>query len=178
MSNRLNDDYRALVCIMLGGGNDSFNMLIPTDNEHYTEYANTRSNLSISQSEVLGVNPISYNAKELGFHPSMPEVKSLFDQGKIAAVCNVGTLVQPTTLTEYNNGTSLPRGLFSHADQAHHWQTSVPQVQHPTGWGGRLADLVKEANTNQNISMNISLSGKKCFPTWKYRFRIQHTSDW
>ncbi|MEM7513446.1 MAG: hypothetical protein AAF388_21140, partial [Bacteroidota bacterium] len=33
------EDYRALVCIMLGGGNDSYNMLVPTSNEHYQEYA-------------------------------------------------------------------------------------------------------------------------------------------
>lgn len=156
-------DYRALVCIMLGGGNDSYNMLVPTDNQHYNEYANTRSNQAIPQNNLLGINPLTYNAKELGFHPAMSELKALFDQGKLATVCNVGTLVQPTTKADYLNNQGLPFGLFSHADQDQQWQTSVPQTASPTGWGGRLADLVQSANTNQDISMNISLSGKNVF---------------
>ena len=159
----LNDDYRALVCIMLGGGNDSYNMLVPTDNSHYNEYATTRSNQALPQNSLLKLNPVNYNEKELGLHPAMPELKALFDEGKLAAVCNVGTLVQPTTKAGYNGGSNLPFGLFSHADQDQQWQTSVPQTASPTGWGGRLADLVQSANTNQDISMNISLSGKNVF---------------
>lgn len=31
--------YRALVCVFLSGGNDSFNMLAPYDAAHYAEYA-------------------------------------------------------------------------------------------------------------------------------------------
>ena len=157
------EDYRALVCIMLGGGNDSFNMLVPTSNEHYQEYTRTRTNQSLAQNSLLNLSPNSYNEKELGLHPAMPELKALFDQGKLAMVCNVGTLVQPTTKDSYLNGTQLPAGLFSHIDQDQQWQTSVPQTNSPTGWGGRLADLVQAANTNQNISMNISLSGKNVF---------------
>lgn len=157
------EDYRALVCIMLGGGNDSYNMIVPTSNEHYQEYITTRSNQSLAQNTLLNLDPISYNEKELGLHPAMPEIKALFDQGKLAVLCNVGTLVEPTTKVSYNNGSNLPFGLFSHSDQDQQWQTSVPQTNSPTGWGGRLADMVQSANTNQNISMNISLSGKNIF---------------
>ena len=157
------DDYRALVCIMLGGGNDSFNMLVPTNNNDYNDYSVTRSNLALAKNTLLSLSPTNYNANELGLHPSMPELKSLFDQGKLAIVNNVGTLVQPTTKSSYNNGSNLPFGLFSHADQDQQWQTSVPQTASPTGWGGRLADMVEYANTNQDISMNISLSGKNVF---------------
>ena len=156
-------DYRALVCIMLGGGNDSYNMLVPTDNQHYNEYTATRSNQAIPKNNLLGISPTLYNEKELGFHPAMPELKTLFDAGKLATVCNVGTLVQPTTKSDYLNGVNLPFGLFSHADQDQQWQTSVPQTASPTGWGGRLADMVQSANANQDISMNISLAGKNVF---------------
>ena len=78
----VNDDYRALVCIMLGGGNDSYNMLVPTDNSHYNEYANTRSNQALPQNSLLKLNPINYNEKELGLHTEMPELKQLYDAGK------------------------------------------------------------------------------------------------
>ena len=156
-------EYRALVCIMLGGGNDSYNMVIPRSNQAHSEYATTRSNLAIAQDQILALNALTYNEKELGLHPAMPELQSLFDQGKLAVINNVGTLVQPTTKSDFYNGASLPFGLFSHADQDKQWQTSVPQTNAATGWGGRLADMVQSANTNQNISMNISLSGKNIF---------------
>ncbi|MEM8897902.1 MAG: DUF1501 domain-containing protein [Bacteroidota bacterium] len=157
------EDYRALVCIMLGGGNDSYNMLVPTSNEHYQEYAQTRSNQALAQNSLLQLAPNTFNQKELGLHPAMPEVKALFDQGRVAAICNVGTLVQPVTKSQYYNGASLPFGLYSHLDQDRQWQTSVPQTNSPTGWAGRLADMVQSANSNQNISMNISLAGKNLF---------------
>ncbi len=164
-TNALNnqEDYRALVCIMLGGGNDSYNMVVPTNNEHYQQYKITRSNQALNQNALLKLAPKSFKKKELGLHPAMPELKALFDQEKLAILCNVGTLVQPTDIRDYNNGSKLPFGLFSHADQDKQWQTSIPQTNAPTGWAGRLADMVKSANSNQNISMNISLSGKNIF---------------
>ncbi len=157
------EDYRALVCIMLGGGNDSYNMVVPISNEHYQVYATTRSNQALAQNSLLKLIPNKYNEKELGLHPSMPELHTLFGQGKLAIISNVGTLVEPLTKSTYETSNNLPFGLFSHADQDQQWQTSVPQTNAATGWGGRLADLVQSANTNQNISMNISLSGKNIF---------------
>ncbi len=163
-ANKLNEeDYRALVCIMLGGGNDSFNMVIPTDNQHYREYNTTRSNLAIPQSKVLKIKPLQYNQNELGFHPSTPELQKLFEQEKLAVICNIGTLIERVTKNSYDNGAKLPFGLFSHADQDKQWLTSIPQTNASTGWGGRLADMVQSANTNPDISMNISLSGKNVF---------------
>lgn len=157
------EDYRALVCIMLGGGNDSYNMLVPTNTSDYNDYKNIRSNLALAKNTLLSLSPNTFNQKTLGIHPSMPEIKTLFDQGKLAFVNNVGTIVEPTSKTSYNSGSKLPFGLFSHIDQDQQWQTSVPQTASSTGWAGRLADMVQSANTNQNISMNISLSGKNVF---------------
>ena len=117
------EDYRALVCIMLGGGNDSFNMIVPIDNANYEEYRRTRSNQSLAKNSLLTLNPKTYKEKQLGLHPAMPELKTLFDQGKLAAICNVGTLVQPTNKSQYNNGAQLPFQLFSHADQDKQWLT-------------------------------------------------------
>lgn len=157
------EDYRALVCIMLGGGNDSYNMLVPTNTADYNTYKATRSNLALAQDQLLKLDPVSYNQNQLGLHPAMPELKGLFDQGKVALICNVGTLVQPMTKAQYENSSGLPFGLFSHNDQDQQWQTSVPHTASPTGWAGRLADMVQSANTNSEISMNISLSGKNLF---------------
>jgi uncharacterized protein (DUF1501 family) len=93
----------------------------------------------------------------------MPEWRSLFTSGKAALLANVGTLVAPTSLAQYNSGSGLPAQLFSHNDQQMQWQSSVPDKQITTGWGGRLADLVNAFNTNNQISMSISLAGTNFF---------------
>lgn len=163
-SNRPPEDYKALVCLFKMGGNDSFNMFIPRGTSEYNQYAVTRSNLAIPQNDILPVNPLTNDGQQYGFHPSMPEVQNLFETGKLALVSNVGTLIQPTTKEEFYNGSvPLPLGLFSHADQIQQWQTGRPHERTATGWGGRMADLMQTMNPNQNISMNISLSGTNVF---------------
>lgn len=163
-SNSTNSDYKALVCILLAGGNDSFNMLIPRNGSHYTEYASTRSNLALPQGDLLPLNFTDHNGKQFGLHPSMPEVQSLFNNNKLAFVSNVGTLVEPTSKTQYlNKSVPVPVGLLSHADQIQQWQTSIPQTRSSKGWGGRMADILQAGNDNQNISLNISLSGTNIF---------------
>lgn len=156
--------YKALICILLSGGNDSFNMLVPYEQSQYNEYATTRSNLALPRNELLGLISPHISNPGYGVHPSMPEVQSLFSQGKLAFVSNVGTLIEPTTREQFYSGSHpLPLGLFSHADQIQHWQTGLPHQRSATGWGGRIAELVQSMNTNQNISMNISLSDTNVF---------------
>lgn len=157
-------NYKAMVCILLAGGNDSFNMLVPRNGAHYSEYASTRSNLALPQGDLLPINFTDSNGKQFGLHPSMPEVQTLFNDGKLSFVSNIGTLVEPTSKTQYLNGSvTTPVGLLSHADQIQQWQTSIPQTRSSKGWGGRMADILQAGNSNQNISMNISLSGTNVF---------------
>lgn len=158
------EGYRAIVCILLAGGNDSFNMLVPRGADEYQAYASARSNLALPQDQLLPLNTILQTGIDLGIHPSMPEVQQLYNDGKLAFISNVGTLVEPTSLLDFEQeSVRLPLGLFSHADQIMHWQTSVPQDRAAIGWGGKMADLLSSMNENQNISMNISLSGNNVF---------------
>jgi len=157
------NNYKALVCILLSGGNDSFNMLIPRGAGEYVEYASVRGRMAISQANILPINPTISDGKSYGLHPNLPNLKNLFNNANAAFVANVGALIEPTTLTQFYNNKKLPPGLFSHADQVKHWQTSVPQDKDALGWGGRLADILHTTNTNQNLSMNISLDGLNVF---------------
>lgn len=160
----LNGDYKAMVCLMLAGGNDSFNMLIPKGNTEYNEYATTRSNLAIAQNDILQINPLTSDGRTFGVHPSMPDMQQLFESNNLAFLCNVGTLIEPSTKTELLSGAvQTPLGLFSHADQIQQWQTGRPHERTNIGWGGRVSDLVQSMNSNQNISMNISLQGSNVF---------------
>lgn len=167
------DDYKALVCVFLSGGNDSFNVIAPGSGDGYQEYATARGDLAIppigEPSGLLALNGAVSESddRELGVHPSLPILRDLYNEGKAAIVANVGTLVQPTSLIGFTQGTSpLPNGLFSHSDQAQQWQTSIPDSRgEATGWGGRMADLLRSENAPSNVSMNISTSGENIFQT-------------
>ena len=156
-------DYKALVCLFLAGGNDSFNMLVPTTAGEYAAYSNVRGNLALAQNTLLPLTPSNLGGRTLGLHPSMPEVQSLFTQGKLAFVSNVGSLIQPMTLADYKAGHYLPVSLYSHADQQKQWQTCIPDARTAVGWGGRAADILNSLNTPSLVSMNISLSGQNVF---------------
>jgi len=173
------DDYKALVCVLLAGGIDSYNVLIPRGSSGgdngYTEYAATRSDLAIAQASLLALNNpqctsfrgFSCNYGAYGLHPSMTGMRDLFNSGKLAFMANVGTLVEPLmNVTDYRSGLKkIPDGIYSHSDQIMQWQTSVPQSRNALGVGGRIADLLNAGNSNTQISMNISLSGKNIFQT-------------
>ena len=158
-------DYRALVCLFLAGGNDSFNMLVPTSAGEYEAYAKTRGILAIAKDSLLPITPSNLGGRTLGLNPAMPEVQNLFNAGRLAFVSNVGSLIRPLTLTDYKAGRYLPVSLYSHADQVKQWQTCMPDKRTSIGWGGRAADIIKSLNGPSLVSMNISLSGQNVFLT-------------
>jgi uncharacterized protein (DUF1501 family) len=138
-------------------------MIVPWEIDEYDDYAATRSDLALDRDSLLTVTPPSLG-RDFGFHPSMPQAQALFDSGALAVLNNVGTLVEPTTLTGIESGANrLPLGLYSHSDQIRQWQTSVPDDRDALGWGGRTADLLSGFNSSAEISMGISLSGTNDF---------------
>ena len=165
MFNPPSNDYKALVCILLSGGNDSFNMLVPRNTDSYNEYSNVRSNLALPVGSLHNLrNFTDTNGKQFGVHAQMPEVAQLFNAKKLSFLSNIGTLIQPTTMAQYRAGNAgLPLGLFSHSDQVQQWQTSIPQERSSRGWGGKMADIMRSVNNNLNLSMNISLGGTNIF---------------
>ena len=141
-------------------------MLVPRGPVEHAEYAAIRADLALPAASLLPITPATPDGREYGVHPGMPEVQQLFTAGDLAFVANVGSLVEPTTLAGINNGSaSLPLGLYSHSDQIMHWQTSIPDQRTGKGWSGRTADLLRSSNTNETVSMNISVSGINVFQT-------------
>ena len=183
--------YKALVCLFLHGGNDAFNTLTPYDGDassgEYGDYhqvrggfddgTNNPGGLALEQSTLVPI--AGPDSRTFGLHPGMASqaggpssdltddgVAGLYKTGKLAFVSNVGSLVEPTSRDDYNSRANLPLGLFSHADLQRHWQTGVPQTRSQiTGWGGRIADLMLSSNSNETVSMNISISGMNLFQT-------------
>lgn len=155
-------DYKALVCVFMFGGNDANNMIIPYDSAGYANYAKLRPTLALPQSALLPVQPKSQSTP-FAFHPQFVNMQTLFEGGQLAAVVNMGTLVQPTTRTQYLNGTvSVPQNLFSHADQQQQMQTDILNTFAPIGWGGLLADQM-QAIYSANFPLLISLAGVNVF---------------
>jgi uncharacterized protein (DUF1501 family) len=93
-------------------------------------------------------------------------VQALFNQGRLAVVCNAGPLVEPLTRATYQNGTGRkPLQLFSHSDQVAQWQTAVAGSVSQTGWGGRVADHLVALNGSSTFSHSISIAGVSTFLT-------------
>lgn len=160
----MNGDFKALVCLFLYGGNDSNNTLVPRDLSAYNAYASDRGILALDRDQLLPLLLDNDDGREFGFHPAMAPLQQLFNNGNMAVIANVGTLVAPITKAEYlSGGAAIPPHLFSHNDQQVQWQTSVPDSIKNVGWGGRLADLLQGLNEGSNLSMNISIAGANFF---------------
>ncbi len=162
-TNAQTGNYKALVCFYQSGGNDSFNMLVPNSNAAYNEYSQTRTNLALDRDSLLSLNG-SFNGTSYGVHEDISGIRNLFNDGKLAFVNNIGSLIAPMTKEAYQNGsTPKPLGIFSHSDMTNQWHIGDSSVRGNIGWGGRVADMLHEMNINDNISMNISLSGTNVF---------------
>jgi len=150
----------------LAGGADSHNMLIPYDQSQYDLYEDFRGDLAIDRSDLTATRITdSVSGRQFALHPQLVHCKNRFDSGELALLSNVGTLVEPINSVDqlYLNGTQRPLGLYSHSDQIMQWQTSVPQDRSAVGVGGRMADILRDMNTIDEVSMNISLAGRNRF---------------
>src|SRR5215475_1740919 len=84
--------YQALVCIFLFGGNDSNNVIIPVD--EYASYNLVRgpsTGLNVALDTLIPVSLPSAGAT-FGLHPSLAALQPVWDQQRLAVVCNVGPL--------------------------------------------------------------------------------------
>ena len=171
-------DYKALVCLFCNGGNDANNLIVPNSAQEYLDYSNARSQLALWNDAaqvttdrpyyLLPLSSANTGGRQFGMHSACPELQTLFNNGRLAFLNNVGTLVEPLTKSQYTSGRGRrPPQLFSHNDQVVQWQTSVPDQIMTTGWGGRAADLLRtSANWSAGkISLNISLAGSNTFQT-------------
>jgi len=153
-------DYKALVCVFLFGGNDSYNMLVPRSNAEYNVYAASRQNMAIAQGDLLPINPLSPDGADYGVHPMMADVQTLFESNRATFITNVGPLIKPTSKDQFlNQSVVLPPQLFSHNDQQDQWNTLKGIRQSKTGWAGRLADLIRTNVADQQMATNVSLFG-------------------
>ncbi len=152
------EDYKAIVCVLLEGGADAFNMVVPKrNNVLYGKYAAVRGDMALAQHELLTLNNTAY-----GFHPQMKQLQRIFNQNKLAVVANVGPLVKPIDPALvaaadqiYGQLPDLPSQLFAHNTQRELWMTGNAAVKTSTGWAARAADALDIGGL-----VNISVDGQ------------------
>ncbi len=184
-------NYRALVCVYLDGGNDSWNLLVPRDSTGpgslYSTYRDARGGLydagtnpdglALDFAALRPISPDGFAASSFGLHPQCADytftpqggssttqsgLASLFAQQRLGMLVNVGTLVQPITKATYNT-TPRPPQLYSHNDQTTLWHLGRTNPNHPYGWGGELASRVDSGNQLQSLAPCISIAGSSRF---------------
>jgi uncharacterized protein (DUF1501 family) len=113
---------RNLVVVYLGGGNDSLSTVIPYRDPFY---ASRRPTLAVPAGNVIQIGRDS-SGIELGLHPRLTGLKSIFDAGRLAIVQRTG----------YANQS---RSHFTGFDI---WGTASVQNTSGTGWLGRYLDTL------------------------------------
>lgn len=146
------DDYRALVCVFLAGGNDSFNMLIPlgANGAPHPDYTSVRDKINLIAGEFDPL-PLAMTADEIGavnpeyagygLHAQLPFLRDEFSSGRatmLANVGNLGTLYPRYVVAGLDE--REPKQLFSHNSQIDQWQTAGGAPAPRSGWVGRLGD--------------------------------------
>ncbi|MGH7186795.1 MAG: DUF1501 domain-containing protein, partial [Pseudomonadota bacterium] len=97
-------------------------------------------------------------------HGAMTGMQTLFNTGKAAIVANAGPLRAPTSRADLQaRRVPIPPDLYSHSDQQAQWQSSISDGSPRSGWGGRVADVMKSANAINQSSTLISVSGNNLF---------------
>jgi uncharacterized protein (DUF1501 family) len=107
---------RVLVVLQMGGGNDGLNTVVPFADP---AYANARPTIGIPGDKVLRIND------QVGLNPALPQLRSLYDAGRVAIVQGVG----------------YDRPTYSHFEGLHVWEHADPQRRQTDGWLGKLLAL-------------------------------------
>lgn len=175
-------DYKGLVCIMLNGGNDAFNMVFPdTPHREYKNYMKTRQTLAVpnyvNQPQYLANKGDERYSKQLlpimlrgldgeqhalNFHPGMQGLQALTQDGQVAVVANTGVLIEPGSREEFKqNRKRKPAFLFAHNQQRKAVYSGIADNSKATGWAGHMNELasISKRNSGTVLPLGISFHG-------------------
>ncbi len=181
-------DYKAIVVLYLGGGNDGLNTFIPSSSDQksgYGNYASIRDNIRVKENpltlvvndgklDLSGKNPYADNDSlkesytkgfylhdglDVATNALMPEIAHLINQKKVAIVANCGNLISPATKRELlEKKKPLPPFLYAHNHQTKLALNGLAGKLDFTGWGGRIYDRWRDINPKTIYGMNIAIS--------------------
>ncbi len=131
-----------LVVIQLTGGNDYLNTVIPYNDGRYHD---NRPTVGIPADRALPIDDT------YGFNPALPEIKALYDGGKVAVI----------------NGVGYPTPNRSHFRSMDIWHTCEPEKVGTEGWLGRVIrdidphaeNVLTGVNFGRGLPRAMALSG-------------------
>lgn len=155
-------NYRAMVGVFLFGGNDGWNMVIPTDARH-APYLAARGSVGIPASALTALGGTPY-----ALHPAMEALRPVWNEGALGLVLNAGTLFAPLTKSVYQARADLrPSNLMSHSDEQAHWQGLRARAFNHDGFMGRIADRAPATPMPCAMSIagaNVAVMGQTSAP--------------
>ena len=125
-------DLPILVAVELSGGNDGLNTVVPFGDD---EYYRQRPTIGIPSDRVLALDD------HFGLNPGMSGFKRLWDKNQLAII----------------HGCGYERPSYSHFTSMAYWHTGVPNGGDEHGWLGRVADHMRDQQT-EDMLINIGTS--------------------
>ncbi len=123
-----------LIVVLLAGGNDGMNTVVPTNNGRYYSQ---RKGLAIPTNRALDIG------QGFGLHPNLTYLKALYDRGHVALV----------------NGVGYPGQSLSHFESMATWMGAQAPAGLTSGWLGRWFDGTANPNpfSMVNVGFNVPL---------------------
>merc|ERR1719266_2104152 len=142
--------YKAIVFLLLGGGCDSYNMLVPhSDCQYqknmYQEYLDVRGDIALSNitENVIDASGSAQVCDNFLLHPNLPCLKTLYDQKDALFFANTGVMTEPVTKEDWQYKTKTQ--LFAHNFQQQETQRVDPLGEvKGTGVLGRMTDVLTQ----------------------------------
>ena len=136
-------DYKAVVYLMLAGGCDSFNMIIPhtcSNSNIVQQYKNIRGTAAVTGSD-LTINADDQVCEKFSIHPNLPIVQELYNEEDLLFFVNTGVLTFPTNKTNWFESATP---LFAHNFMQQEVQRVDP-LEEASGTGviGRISDSLE-----------------------------------
>ena len=180
------DDYKALACVFLYGGNDHDNTFVPYDSTSHASYQTLRNvgeaaaNIYVPPSALTALSASGLpSGRQYAVQRAMGSLAALYESTKMGILLNVGPLAKPTTKNDYKYAKTgdLPPKLFSHNDQFSLWQSGVLEGAEGTtqGWGGRIGDLFLGSDKKAHFTC-INAAGNAVFMSGQNVLPYQVTS--
>jgi len=175
--------YKALVGIMLKGGMDQNDTVLPVDQPSYEAlkairpgifagYDSDNEESSRNRTNLLTLNPTNaerFNGRQFGLPRELSKIHTLFESGDAAIVGNVGPLLDTANREDFERRrVELPKRIFSHNDQQSTWMALGTEGTRK-GWGGQIADAVLASDATMNplyaaisaTSSDVFLAGER-----------------
>ena len=148
------NQYKAVVFLMLKGGCDSYNMIVPhncTGNNLVHQYEQERGELKLTLAERQAniIDVAGQPCEQFALHPELRTIKDLYVEGDLAFYFNTGVLNAASSKSNYEYVTETR--LFAHDTMQREAKRGDPyNLKLNSGVLGRLADALTEHGFQPN----------------------------